>query len=55
MSTRKRPKVYQLRLSINEWEKLNQYAESKGISAAEILRDYIKGLPCVCSKKIVSQ
>ena len=44
MSTRKRPRVYQLRLTDDEWEKLNFYAESKQISAAEVLRDYIRPL-----------
>jgi glycine betaine/choline ABC-type transport system substrate-binding protein len=40
-----RPKVYNLRLSDEEWEKLNAYAESKQVSPAEVLRDYIKRLP----------
>jgi hypothetical protein len=45
MSTRKRPKVYQLRLSEDEWQKLDSYAQVRQISAAEVLRDYIKTLP----------
>jgi hypothetical protein len=45
MSTRKRPKVYQLRLSEDEWKQLDFYAQSKQISAAEVLRNYIKTLP----------
>jgi len=45
-----RPKVYNLRLSDREWEKLQSYAESKQISASEVLRDYIKRLPN-CAKE----
>jgi hypothetical protein len=45
MSTRKRPKVYQLRLTEDEWKQLDSYAQSKNISAAEVLRDFIKTLP----------
>ncbi|MGI8499687.1 MAG: hypothetical protein ACR2LR_00895 [Hassallia sp.] len=45
MSTRKRPKVYQLRLSEDEWKQLDFYAQSKQISAAEVLREFIKTLP----------
>ncbi|MEH1909951.1 MAG: hypothetical protein V7L05_15290 [Nostoc sp.] len=40
-----RPKVYNLRFSDEEWAKLKAYAESKQITPAEILRDYIKRLP----------
>lgn len=40
-----RPKVYNLRLSDEEWMKLMTYAESKQITPAEVLRDYIKRLP----------
>jgi hypothetical protein len=45
MSTRKRPKVYQLRLSEDEWKQLDFYAQSKQLSAAEVLREFIKTLP----------
>ncbi|BDI17895.1 hypothetical protein ANSO36C_36970 [Nostoc cf. commune SO-36] len=40
-----RPKVYNLRFSDEEWAKLKSYAESKQVTPAEILRDYIKRLP----------
>jgi hypothetical protein len=40
-----RSKVYNLRLSDEEWEKLSAYAESRQLTPAEVLRDYIKRLP----------
>ncbi len=40
-----REKVYNLRLSDEEWDRLQKYAEGKQISPAEVLRDYIKRLP----------
>jgi len=40
-----RTRVYQLRLSSEEWEILQNYAKSKEISAAEVLRNCIKELP----------
>ncbi|MGH2414914.1 MAG: DNA-binding protein [Microcystaceae cyanobacterium] len=40
-----RSKVYNLRLSEEEWNRLKNYAESKEISPAEVLRDYVKRLP----------
>ena len=40
-----RPKVYNLRFSDEEWARLKFYAESKQVTPAEILRDYIKRLP----------
>jgi hypothetical protein len=42
--SRKRPRTYPLRLSDEEWEALQQYADKKQISPAEVLRDYIKSL-----------
>lgn len=44
MSTRKRPRVYQLRLNDEEWEVLSTYALKKQMPVAEVLRDYIKSL-----------
>lgn len=40
-----RDKVFRVRLTQQEWEKLEKIAQRKGISAAEIFRDYIKQLP----------
>lgn len=40
-----RSKIYNLRLTNEEWEKLTIYAEFKEINVAEVLRDYIKRLP----------
>lgn len=40
-----RQKVYNLRLSDEEWERLKSYADSKQVTPAEIIRDYIKRLP----------
>jgi len=40
-----RSKIYNLRLTNEEWEKLTSYAVIKEFTVAEILRDYIKGLP----------
>ncbi len=37
--------VFNLRLSNEEIKRLNSYAESKQVSPAEVLRDYIKRLP----------
>jgi hypothetical protein len=37
--------VFNLRLSDEELEKLKAYAETKQVSPAEVLRDYIKRLP----------
>jgi hypothetical protein len=45
MSTRKRPRVYQLRLTEDEWQQLDSHAQLKQISAAEVLREFIKTLP----------
>jgi hypothetical protein len=40
-----RPNVFKVRLSDEELQKLEAYAESKQVSSAEVLRDYIKRLP----------
>jgi hypothetical protein len=40
-----RQNVFNLRLSDEEFQRLKDYAESKQVSPAEILRDYIKRLP----------
>lgn len=40
-----RDKVFRVRLTQQEWEKLEKIAQSKGVSSAEIFRDYIKQLP----------
>jgi len=40
-----RPRVYNLRLSDDEFERLQAYAESKQITGAEVLRQYIQRLP----------
>jgi hypothetical protein len=40
-----RTKIYNLRLTDEEWAKLMAYAEGKQITPAEVLRDYIKRLP----------
>jgi hypothetical protein len=38
-------KTLKIRLSTKEYEKLQDYAEAKDISMAQILRDYIRRLP----------
>ncbi|MBA2749400.1 MAG: DNA-binding protein [Tatlockia sp.] len=40
-----RQNVFNLRLSDEELQRLKLYAESKQVSPAEVLRDYIKRLP----------
>ncbi len=40
-----RPIVFNIRLSDEEFERLKTYADSKQISAAEVLRQYILRLP----------
>lgn len=45
MTTMARTNVFNLRLSDEEMQRLKDYAESKQISPAEVLRDYIKRLP----------
>lgn len=40
-----RPHVFKVRLSDEELEKLETYAELKQISSAEAIRDFIKRLP----------
>ena len=39
-----RNKIYNLRLTNEEWESLTNYAATKEFTVAEVLRDYIKGL-----------
>ncbi|MDJ0732450.1 MAG: DNA-binding protein [Crocosphaera sp.] len=34
-----------MRLTLEEMEKLSAYANSKGYSKSEVIRDYIKSLP----------
>ncbi len=34
-----------IRLTLDEMEKLSAYADSKGYSKSEVIRDYIKSLP----------
>ncbi|BAY50283.1 CopG domain protein DNA-binding domain protein (plasmid) [Scytonema sp. HK-05] len=40
-----RDKVFRVRLTQQEWGKLENAAQRKGISSAELIRDYIKQLP----------
>ncbi|NJR60867.1 MAG: DNA-binding protein [Cyanobacteria bacterium CRU_2_1] len=40
-----RQNVFNLRLSDEEFQRLKDYAASKQVSPAEVLRDYIKRLP----------
>ena len=40
-----REKKLQIRLTQQEYETLEKYAESKGVGMSEVLRDYIKTLP----------
>jgi hypothetical protein len=45
MAKQIRPNVFRVRLSDEEQRKLEAYAESKQISQAEVVRDFIKSLP----------
>ncbi|NMG07150.1 DNA-binding protein [Brasilonema sp. UFV-L1] len=40
-----RDKIFRVRLTQQEWDKLENAAQRKGISSAELIRDYIKRLP----------
>ena len=40
-----RDKIFRVRLTQQEWEKLEKAAKTQGISSAEFFRDYIKRLP----------
>ncbi|WP_393013232.1 plasmid mobilization protein [Limnothrix redekei] len=40
-----RDKVFRVRLTKQELEKLERNAQEQGISSAELIRDYIKRLP----------
>jgi predicted DNA binding CopG/RHH family protein len=42
-----RDKSIKVRLTEEEFERINLYAESKGFSVSEVIRDYIKRLPKV--------
>ncbi|WP_414585661.1 plasmid mobilization protein [Scytonema sp. PCC 10023] len=39
-----RDKIFRVRLTQQEWDKLENAAQRKGISSAELIRDYIKRL-----------
>lgn len=40
-----RDKVFRVRLTDRELEKLERNAQERGVSSAELIRDYIKRLP----------
>jgi predicted DNA-binding protein len=40
-----REKILRVRLSDEEWERLEYYAKAKSHSLSEVIRDYIKKLP----------
>lgn len=40
-----RDKILRVRLSDEEWERLETYAKSKDYTLTEVIRDYIKRLP----------
>ena len=40
-----RDKIFRVRLTQQEWDKLENAAQRKGISSAQLIRDYIKRLP----------
>lgn len=42
-----REKILRVRLSDEEWERLNAYAQLKQHTLTEVIRDYIKRLPRV--------
>jgi hypothetical protein len=42
-----RPKKIQFNVNEQEYQLLKVYAESKNLSMAEVLRDYIKSLPAL--------
>jgi hypothetical protein len=41
----------QVRVSLDELELLKSYAESKGLTVSEVIRDYIKRLPKSTKKR----
>jgi uncharacterized circularly permuted ATP-grasp superfamily protein len=47
MATMARDKILRVRLSDEEWERLEAYAKSKDYTLTEVIRDYIKRLPRV--------
>ena len=40
-----RTKKIEVRLSPNELQRIKSYAESKGLTVSELIRDYIKRIP----------
>ncbi len=40
-----RDKILRVRLSDDEWERLESFAHSKSHTLTEVIRDYIKRLP----------
>jgi predicted DNA binding CopG/RHH family protein len=44
-----RDKSIKIRLTEDELERIQAYAESKGFSVSEVIRDYIKRLPKIDS------
>ncbi len=40
-----RNKILRVRLSDEEWERLENYAKSKDYTLTEVIRDYVKRLP----------
>ncbi len=40
-----RDKIFRVRLTQQEWDKLENAAQRREISSAELIRDYIKRLP----------
>lgn len=44
-TTMARNKILRVRLSDEEWERLESYANSKDYTLTEVIRDYIKRLP----------
>ena len=40
-----RDKIFRVRLTQQEWDKLEKTAQTRGVSSAELIRDYIKRLP----------
>jgi len=44
MTTMTREKILRVRLSDEEWKKLNMYAQFKQYSISEVIRDYIKSM-----------
>ncbi len=45
LTTMARNKILRVRLSDEEWARLESYAKSKDYTLTEVIRDYIKRLP----------